>query len=184
MDGSYSWTNVTVVNCHSRRFVRWTLSLGQNVAWSVCGWTDRQGPPPPPPDPQPATTAPPPPYPPQQNTPESSKRRCEAELLMDGEEETSHLLSPSSVEHHPPLCHLHHSLVTQTTRSPTSALLTLSASSSLPSLSLPSMLTTPTPHHISRLPPVRLAALAAICCCAAARSITIRAGPIFTCTTK
>ncbi len=43
IDGSYRWTNVTVVNCHSRRFVGWTLSLGQNVAWSVCGWTDRQG---------------------------------------------------------------------------------------------------------------------------------------------
>ncbi len=28
--------------CH-RRFVGWTLSLGRNVAWSVCGWTDRQG---------------------------------------------------------------------------------------------------------------------------------------------
>ncbi len=28
------------VNCHSRRFVRWTLSLGRNVAWSVRGWTD------------------------------------------------------------------------------------------------------------------------------------------------
>jgi hypothetical protein len=35
--------NVTVVNCHRRRFVGWMLSLGQNVAWSVCGWTDRQG---------------------------------------------------------------------------------------------------------------------------------------------
>jgi hypothetical protein len=43
MDGSYRWTNVTVVNCHSRRFVGWTLSLGWNVAWSVCGWTDHQG---------------------------------------------------------------------------------------------------------------------------------------------
>jgi hypothetical protein len=43
VDGSYRWTNVTVVNCHSRRFVGWMLSLGRNVAWSVCGWTDRQG---------------------------------------------------------------------------------------------------------------------------------------------
>ncbi len=43
LDGSYRWRNVTVVNCHSRRFVGWTLSLGRNVAWSVCGWTDRQG---------------------------------------------------------------------------------------------------------------------------------------------
>ncbi len=34
--------NVTVVKCHSRRFVGWTLCLGQNVAWSVCGWTDHQ----------------------------------------------------------------------------------------------------------------------------------------------
>ncbi len=34
--------NVTVVKCHSRRFVGWTLSLGQNVAWWVHGWTDRQ----------------------------------------------------------------------------------------------------------------------------------------------
>ncbi len=24
------------------RFVRWTNSVGQNVTWSVCGWTDRQ----------------------------------------------------------------------------------------------------------------------------------------------
>ncbi len=39
-----TWTDrVTVVKCHSRRFVGWTLSLGQNVAWSVCGWTDHQG---------------------------------------------------------------------------------------------------------------------------------------------
>ncbi len=43
VDGSYRWTNVTVANCHSRRFVGWTLSLGRNVTWSVCGWTDRQG---------------------------------------------------------------------------------------------------------------------------------------------
>ncbi len=43
VDGSYRWTNVTVVNCHSRQFVGWTLSLGQIVTWSVCGWTDRQG---------------------------------------------------------------------------------------------------------------------------------------------
>ncbi len=43
MDGLCRWTNVTVVNCHSRRFVGWTLSLGRNVAWSVCGWMDRQG---------------------------------------------------------------------------------------------------------------------------------------------
>ncbi len=35
--------NVTVVNCHSRRFVGWMLSLGQNVAWLVHGWTDHQG---------------------------------------------------------------------------------------------------------------------------------------------
>ncbi len=35
--------NVTVVNCHSGRFVGWTLSLGRNVAWSVCRWTDRLG---------------------------------------------------------------------------------------------------------------------------------------------
>jgi hypothetical protein len=35
--------NVTVVNCHSRRFVGWTLRLGRNVAWSVCRWTDRLG---------------------------------------------------------------------------------------------------------------------------------------------
>ncbi len=34
--------NVTVVKCHSRRFVGWTPSLGQNVAWSVRGWKDRQ----------------------------------------------------------------------------------------------------------------------------------------------
>ncbi len=34
--------NVTVVKCHSRQFVGWTLSLGQNVAWSVRGWTDHQ----------------------------------------------------------------------------------------------------------------------------------------------
>jgi hypothetical protein len=33
--------NVTVVNCHSRRFVGWTLHLGRNVAWSVCRWMDR-----------------------------------------------------------------------------------------------------------------------------------------------
>jgi hypothetical protein len=34
------WTdNVTVVKCHSRWFVGWTLSVGQNVAWSVCGCT-------------------------------------------------------------------------------------------------------------------------------------------------
>ncbi len=43
VEGSYRWTIVTIVNCHSRRFVGWTLSLGRNVAWSVCGWTDRQG---------------------------------------------------------------------------------------------------------------------------------------------
>jgi hypothetical protein len=35
--------NVTVVNCHSRQFVRWTLRLGRNVTWSVRGWTDHQG---------------------------------------------------------------------------------------------------------------------------------------------
>jgi hypothetical protein len=39
----YRWTNITVVNCHSRQFVRWMLSLGRNVTWSVCGWTERQG---------------------------------------------------------------------------------------------------------------------------------------------
>jgi hypothetical protein len=43
VDGSYRWTFVTVVNCHSRQFDGWTLSLGRNVALSVCGWTDRQG---------------------------------------------------------------------------------------------------------------------------------------------
>jgi hypothetical protein len=48
---NFGWTdnpstlrrNVTVVNCHSRRFVGWTDSVGRNVTWSVCGWTDRQG---------------------------------------------------------------------------------------------------------------------------------------------
>ncbi len=35
--------NVTVVNCHSRRFVGWMLRLVWNVMWPVCGWTDRQG---------------------------------------------------------------------------------------------------------------------------------------------
>ncbi len=35
--------NVTVVNCHNRRFVGWTLRLGQNVTWSIRGWMDRQG---------------------------------------------------------------------------------------------------------------------------------------------
>jgi hypothetical protein len=35
--------NVTVVNCHSRQFVKWTLHLGQNAVWSVYGWTDHQG---------------------------------------------------------------------------------------------------------------------------------------------
>ncbi len=47
---NFGWTdnpstlrrNVTVVKCHSRRFVRWTNSVGRNVTWSVCGWTDRQ----------------------------------------------------------------------------------------------------------------------------------------------
>jgi hypothetical protein len=34
--------NVTVVKCHSRWFVGWTDSVGRNVMWSVCGWTDRQ----------------------------------------------------------------------------------------------------------------------------------------------
>ncbi len=34
--------NVTVVKWHSRWFVGWTDSVGWNVAWSVCGWTDRQ----------------------------------------------------------------------------------------------------------------------------------------------
>jgi hypothetical protein len=42
VDGSYRWTIVTIVNCHSKRFVGWTLSLGRNFAWSVCGWTDCQ----------------------------------------------------------------------------------------------------------------------------------------------
>ncbi len=35
--------NVTGANCHSRRFVGWTDSVGRNVVWSVRGWTDRQG---------------------------------------------------------------------------------------------------------------------------------------------
>ncbi len=47
---NFGWTdnpstlrrNVTVVKCHSRRFVGWTNSVGRNVTWSVCGWTDRQ----------------------------------------------------------------------------------------------------------------------------------------------
>jgi hypothetical protein len=47
---NFGWTdnpstlrrNVTVVKCHSRRFVGWTDSVGQHVAWLVCGWTDRQ----------------------------------------------------------------------------------------------------------------------------------------------
>jgi hypothetical protein len=43
VDGSYRWKNVTVVNCHSRRFVRWKDSVGRIFAWWVCGWTDRQG---------------------------------------------------------------------------------------------------------------------------------------------
>jgi hypothetical protein len=58
--------NVTVIKCHSRRFVGWTDSVGRNVTWSVCGWTDRQCtfmdpswpgeyPSPPPTCPQPAT---------------------------------------------------------------------------------------------------------------------------------
>jgi hypothetical protein len=34
--------NVTVVKCDSRRFVGETLSLGQNVMWSVRGWMDHQ----------------------------------------------------------------------------------------------------------------------------------------------
>jgi hypothetical protein len=33
--------NVTLVNCHSRRFVGWTLRLGRNVAWSVRRCTNR-----------------------------------------------------------------------------------------------------------------------------------------------
>ncbi len=37
---STSRRNVTVVKCHSRRFVGWTLSLGRNVAWLVRGWMD------------------------------------------------------------------------------------------------------------------------------------------------
>ncbi len=43
LDGSDRWKNVTVVNCHSRRFVGWTDSVGWIVAWLVCGWMDRQG---------------------------------------------------------------------------------------------------------------------------------------------
>ncbi len=47
---NFGWTdnpstlrrNVTVVKCHSRRFVGWTNSVGRNVTWTVCGWTDRQ----------------------------------------------------------------------------------------------------------------------------------------------
>ncbi len=47
---NFGWTdnlsslrrNVTVVKCHSRRFVGWTNSVGRNVTRSVCGWTDRQ----------------------------------------------------------------------------------------------------------------------------------------------
>ncbi len=35
--------NVTVVNCHSRWIIGWTLSLGWNVGWSVCEWTDHLG---------------------------------------------------------------------------------------------------------------------------------------------
>ncbi len=35
--------NITGANCHSRGFVGWMDSLGRIVAWSVCGWTDRQG---------------------------------------------------------------------------------------------------------------------------------------------
>ncbi len=31
--------NVTVVNCHSIRFVGWMRRLGWNVVWSVRGWT-------------------------------------------------------------------------------------------------------------------------------------------------
>ncbi len=48
---NFGWTdnlstlrwNVTVVNCHSRRFVRCMLRLDRIVIWLVCGWTDRQG---------------------------------------------------------------------------------------------------------------------------------------------
>ncbi len=47
---NFGWTdnpstlrrNVKVVKCHSRWFVGWTNSVGRNVTWSVCGWTDRQ----------------------------------------------------------------------------------------------------------------------------------------------
>ncbi len=35
------WTDR--IGSYSRWFVGWTLCLGQNVTWSVCGWTDRQG---------------------------------------------------------------------------------------------------------------------------------------------
>ncbi len=42
VDGSYRWMNVTVAKCHSRLFVGRMISVGQIVAWSVCGWTDRQ----------------------------------------------------------------------------------------------------------------------------------------------
>jgi hypothetical protein len=31
------------MNCHNRQFIGWTDRVGQNVAWSVCGWTVRQG---------------------------------------------------------------------------------------------------------------------------------------------
>jgi hypothetical protein len=43
LDGSYRCQNVKGANCHSRWFVEWTDSVGQIVAWSVCGWTDGQG---------------------------------------------------------------------------------------------------------------------------------------------
>jgi hypothetical protein len=47
---NFGWTDnpstlrriVTVVKCHSRRFVGWTKSVGLNVTWSVFEWTDRQ----------------------------------------------------------------------------------------------------------------------------------------------
>jgi hypothetical protein len=45
LDGSYRCKkkNVAGANCHSRRFVGWTDSVGRIAAWSVCRWTDRLG---------------------------------------------------------------------------------------------------------------------------------------------
>ncbi len=42
LDKSYRCKNVKGVNCHCRWFVGWMDSVGQNVGWSVCGWTHRQ----------------------------------------------------------------------------------------------------------------------------------------------